>query len=219
MSYTIDVYRGKAPATRNFWDFCTSLCLLFSPIDRRSDRTWSTPPSPNSKAKSSNPEEGLGRGLCIFLWGLFLKVVIADNLAKIIDPIFLHFTEQDVGMVLLVSAHSPSRYSAIRLFVHAHYMAHAMGISLMENFKRPDFSKNISEFWRRWHISLSSWFRDYVFSPFYIFCEKRRWLSGPSMPPVRRGVFRRIAFSRIPVGAVAWRRMELWFVRDLISGS
>ena len=111
--------------------------------------------------------EKIYRGMYLFLWGLVLKVVLADNLAKIADPIFASVGPFDGGRVMLATyAFSIQIYCD---FAGYSFMAIAlglcMGIDLMENFRRPYFSKNISEFWRRWHISLSSWIRDYLYLP------------------------------------------------------
>ena len=118
-------------------------------------------------------KENIINGLYCIFWGLFLKVVIADNLADLVDPIFI--VNNPVNGVLTLFA----TYSfAIQIYCDfsgnsmiAIGLALLMGINLMENFRRPYFSMNISDFWRRWHISLSSWFRDYMFSPLYIYFQ------------------------------------------------
>ena len=105
--------------------------------------------------------EKIYRGAYLFLWGLFLKVFIADNLAKIVDPVFVGGPYEGARVLLAVYAFSFQIYCD---FAGYSFMAIGlgcvMGIDLMENFRRPYFSKSIAEFWRRWHISLSSWFRD-----------------------------------------------------------
>jgi alginate O-acetyltransferase complex protein AlgI len=174
MSYTIDVYRGKVEATRSFFDFALYVAffpqLVAGPIERGSRLL------PQILRPRIVTLKLTLQGMYLVLWGLFLKITIADNLATIIDPIFAAGgSAYDGGMVLLGTYAFAFQiycdfagYSFIAIG-----LGQMMGITLMENFKRPYFSRNISEFWRRWHISLSSWFRDYVFSPFYIFCEKK----------------------------------------------
>lgn len=106
-------------------------------------------------------------GLRQILWGFFKKVVIADNCAVIADSVFNNYSDLN-GLVLVVGAIAFSvqiycdfsGYSDIAIGT-----ARLLGINLMQNFATPYFSRNISEFWRRWHISLSTWFRDYVYIP------------------------------------------------------
>jgi D-alanyl-lipoteichoic acid acyltransferase DltB (MBOAT superfamily) len=114
---------------------------------------------------------------------LFLKVFIADNLAKIADPVYAS-TGPFEGSSVLIATYA----FAIQIYCDfAGYsfmaigLAAAMGIDLMENFRRPYFSLNIADFWRRWHISLSSWFRDYFFSPLYIYMDGSKLLKGYSI--------------------------------------
>ncbi len=169
MSYSIDVYRGKLKAAENYLDFALYVSffpqLIAGPIERG---IRLLPQILNERKLNS---ETIYKGVYLFLWGFFLKVFIADNLAKIADPIFENYTAYNgINILIAVYAFSVQIYCD---FAGYSFMAIGlgltMGIQLMENFKRPYFSKNISDFWRRWHISLSSWFRDYMFSPFYIY--------------------------------------------------
>jgi len=106
-------------------------------------------------------------GLKLMLWGMFKKVVIADNLAVIVNAVY-DKPGSYTGLPLIIATY----FFAFQIFCDfsgytdiARGAAQVMGFSLMENFKRPYFSKSISEFWKRWHISLSSWFKDYVYIP------------------------------------------------------
>ena len=173
MSYTLDVYRGKLDAARNFFDFALYVSffpqLIAGPIER------GTRLLPQILKPRTVTLDKVYRGSYLFFWGLFLKVFIADNLAQMVDPVFAGAAPYDGGAVLLaVYAFSFQIYCD---FAGYSFMAIglglAMGIELMENFRRPYFARNIGDFWRRWHISLSSWFRDYVFSPFYIYMGKQ----------------------------------------------
>lgn len=187
MSYTIDVYRGKLSAAQNFYDFALYVSyfpqLIAGPIER------GTRLLPQILKPRTITTEDVYRGTYLFAWGIFLKVFIADNLAKIVDPVFAAPGPYDGASVLLaVYAFSLQIYCD---FAGYSFMAIGlglvMGIHLMENFRRPYFSKNISDFWRRWHISLSSWFRDYVFAPFYMYIERSERLKGLPMK-ARHGI-------------------------------
>ncbi len=165
MSYTIDVFRGKLKAARNFFDFALYVSffpqLVAGPIERGARLL------PQILKVRTVTLEKVYRGMYLLLWGLVLKVVLGDNLAKIVDPVFASTAPYNGSDVLLATyAFSIQIYCD---FAGYSFMAIGlglcMGIELMENFRRPYFSKNISEFWRRWHISLSSWLRDYLYVP------------------------------------------------------
>jgi alginate O-acetyltransferase complex protein AlgI len=169
MSYSIDVYRGKLKAATNYLDFALYIScfpqLIAGPIERG---IRLLPQILNERKLTA---ELIYKGVYLFLWGFFLKVFIADNLAQIADPVFENYTAYN-GMNILIAVYAFS----IQIycdFAGYSFMAIglglAMGMQLMENFRRPYFFKNISDFWRRWHISLSSWFRDYMFSQFYVY--------------------------------------------------
>ncbi len=178
MSYVLDVYRGKLPAAKNFVDFGLYVSyfphLIAGPIMR------GTSLLPQILEIRTVTWAKVYRGAYIFLWGLFLKVVIADNVAPIVESVFRSTAPYDGFHVLMgVYAFAFQIYCD---FAGYSYMAIglslAMGIVLVENFRRPYYSRNISDFWRRWHISLSSWFRDYIFSPLYVHVQNK--------PQVRR---------------------------------
>lgn len=171
LCYTIDVYRKRIPAARNFIDFALYVSffpqLVAGPIER------GTRLLPQILKPRVITREKVMEGLHLFYFGLVMKVLIADNLGDLVDSIFAANGPYYGGMIIL------GVYGfAFQIFCDfAGYSLMAiglglmLGINLMENFRRPYFSKNISDFWRRWHISLSSWFRDYVFSPFFIYLQ------------------------------------------------
>jgi D-alanyl-lipoteichoic acid acyltransferase DltB (MBOAT superfamily) len=106
-------------------------------------------------------------GLRLMLWGLFKKVVIADGIAQLIDPVFTHYTDYNSATLILAAIGFSfqiygdfSGYSDIALGT-----AKLFGFELLSNFRFPYFARDIAEFWRRWHISLSSWFKDYLYIP------------------------------------------------------
>jgi D-alanyl-lipoteichoic acid acyltransferase DltB (MBOAT superfamily) len=165
MSYTIEVYRGNQKAERHFGIY--SLYVMFypqlvaGPIERPQNiiHQFYEP----KKFEYSNVSAGLKQ----MLWGLFKKVVIADRLAIGVDEVYNHLNSYS-GIALIVATFffaiqiycDFSGYSDIALGA-----ARVMGFTLMTNFDRPYASRSISEFWSRWHISLSSWFRDYLYIP------------------------------------------------------
>jgi len=181
MSYTIDVYRGKLKAAVNFFDFALYVSffpqLIAGPIERG---TRLLPQILKERAVSLDK---VYKGAYLFFWGLFLKIFIADNLAKLVDPVFNSVGPYHGAEVLLATyAFSFQIYCDFAGYSFmAIGLALSMGIELMENFRRPYLSKNISDFWRRWHISLSTWFRDYVFTPFYIYLSQKKYLGEFSM--------------------------------------
>ncbi len=165
MSYTIDVYRGKLKPTRDFIAFAAFVSffpqLVAGPIERATHllpQFYKTRSFEYSKAVD---------GLRQMLWGLFKKIVIADNCAQFVTAIFDNYTDYS-GSTLLLGAvlfafqiyGDFSGYSDIAIGT-----ARLFGFDLRQNFAFPYFSRDIAEFWRRWHISLSTWFRDYVYIP------------------------------------------------------
>ena len=165
LSYVIDVYKKRIKAERDFVDYAVFVSffplLVAGPIER------ATHLLPQIQQKRDFSFTKAVDGLRQILWGLFKKVVIADNCAEYANIIFNN-SDQYSGSTLLLGAFlfsiqiygDFSGYSDIALGV-----ARLFGIELLRNFAFPYFSRDIAEFWRRWHISLSSWFRDYVYFP------------------------------------------------------
>ena len=165
LSYVIDIYKGRIPAEKNFIDYSVFVSffplLVAGPIER------ATHLLPQIQRKRSFDYQRAVDGLKQILWGLFKKVVIADNCAYYANIIFNNSTHYS-GSTLVLGAlfftfqiyGDFSGYSDIALGT-----ARLFGIDLLRNFAFPYFSRDIAEFWRRWHISLSSWFRDYLYIP------------------------------------------------------
>ncbi|WP_116127861.1 MBOAT family O-acyltransferase [Lewinella sp. IMCC34183] len=165
LSYTIDVYRGRIQPTTDFIAFAAFVSffpqLVAGPIER------ATHLLPQFLRRRTFDVAAATDGCRQILWGLFKKVVIADNSAIIVNDIFGH-SDQLGGSTLLVGAvffafqiyGDFSGYSDIAIGT-----ARLFGFDLMQNFAYPYFSRNIGEFWRRWHISLSTWFKDYLYIP------------------------------------------------------
>jgi alginate O-acetyltransferase complex protein AlgI len=165
LSYVIDIYNNKIKAERNFIDYSVFVSffplLVAGPIER------ATHLLPQIKEKRVFDYTKAVSGLRQILWGLFKKVVIADQCAEYANMIFDNSADYS-GSTLLLGAvlfafqiyGDFSGYSDIALGT-----ARLFGIDLLRNFAFPYFSRDIAEFWRRWHISLSSWFRDYLYIP------------------------------------------------------
>ena len=165
LSYTIDIYRGQREPETHLGIFALYVSffpqLVAGPIER------STRLLPQFYKQHSFDYQRLTDGLQLMAWGFFKKLVIADRLAVVVNNVYNNPTEY-TGVPLIMATYffafqiycDFSGYSDIAIGA-----AQIMGIDLMENFKRPYFSKSIGEFWRRWHISLSTWFRDYLYVP------------------------------------------------------
>jgi len=165
LSYTIDVYRKKLEPTRNIVDYFAFISffpqLVAGPIERATNLL------PQFYKKRNFDYCQAVDGMRQILWGLFKKIVIADNCAIHANAIFNNSTDYSGGVLLLgviffaFQIYSDfSGYSDIAIGT-----ARLLGFNLMRNFAYPYFSRDIAEFWRRWHISLSTWFRDYLYIP------------------------------------------------------
>jgi len=164
LSYTIDVYKNKIKPTHNIVQFAAFVSffpqLVAGPIERASNLL------PQFNAKRIFDSQLAISGFYLIIWGLFKKVVIADNCAFFVNQIFDGSTYSSLELFLgaLLFAFQIygdfSGYSDIAIGV-----ARLFGFSLMTNFSFPYFSRDIAEFWRRWHISLSTWFKDYLYIP------------------------------------------------------
>ena len=165
LSYSIDVYRNKLKPTKNFISFASFVSffpqLVAGPIERATNLL------PQFYKKRTFNYELAVSGLKLILWGLFKKIVIADNCAIYVNEIFGTYEDQSSLTLILGAVYFAfqiygdfSGYSDIAIGT-----ARLFGFKLMRNFNYPYFSRDIAEFWRRWHISLSTWFRDYVYIP------------------------------------------------------
>ena len=165
LSYTIDVYRGKITPCSNPITFFSYVSffpqLVAGPIERATNLL------PQFNKKKQFDYSKASQGLKLILWGLFKKVVIADYCAIIVNNVFDNYQEVSSSSLLLgiicfsfqiygdFSGYSDIAIGTAKLF----------GFDLMTNFSKPYFSRDIAEFWRKWHISLSTWFRDYLYIP------------------------------------------------------
>lgn len=165
LSYSIDVYRRKLEPTRDAVSFFAFVSffpqLVAGPIERATNLL------PQFYTKRTFDYHKAVDGMRQILWGLFKKVVIADNCAHFADRIFGNYADLNGSTLLLGAVFFAfqiygdfSGYSDIAIGT-----ARLFGFDLMKNFSFPYFSRDIAEFWRRWHISLSTWFRDYLYIP------------------------------------------------------
>lgn len=166
LSYSIDVYRSKILPEKHLGKFALFVSffpqLIAGPIERANSLL------PQLKAKNIRLNiEDIKEGVLLFTWGLFKKVVVADNIKILADHIFDHSQFQNGGGVLF-------GLFAFTIQIYADFSGYSdmavgtskmLGIDLKMNFRTPYFSQSITEFWRRWHITLSLWLKDYVFIP------------------------------------------------------
>ena len=165
LSYSIDVYRGKLEPTRDIVQFFAFVSffpqLVAGPIERATNLLPQF-----AKPRTFDYEQAVD-GMRQILWGLFKKIAVADNCAAYVDYVYGSYASQS-GSTLAIAAvlfafqiyGDFSGYSDIAIGT-----SKLFGIKLMRNFNNPYFSRDIAEFWRRWHISLTTWFRDYVYIP------------------------------------------------------
>ena len=165
LSYTIDIYRKKLEPTKDFITFASFVSffpqLVAGPIERATNLL------PQFYKKRTFNYDYAVSGMKLILWGLVKKVVIADSCAILVNKIFANYQDES-GLALCMGA----IYFAFQIYCDfSGYSDIAIGTSrlfgfkLMRNFNYPYFSRDIAEFWRRWHISLSTWFRDYLYIP------------------------------------------------------
>ena len=165
LGYSIDVYRGTTKVERDFPTYALFVSffpqLVAGPIERSNNLL------PQFKARHPFDYEQVMAGVRLMVWGYFMKLVVADRCGLYVDSIFNNVAMHNGGSYLVASLLFPFQiygdfagYSLIAIGV-----ARILGFRLMENFRRPYFACTVGEFWHRWHISLSTWFKDYVYIP------------------------------------------------------
>ncbi len=165
LAYIIEVYKGRYKAERNYLTYALYVMffpqLVAGPIERPAHLI------PQLKREIEFSYTKAISGLRLILWGFFKKVVIANRLAILVDFVYSNMEIADGSTVLVaVAAFSIQLYADFSGYSDiAIGSARMLGIELTENFRQPYFSRSIKEFWQRWHISLSTWFRDYVYYP------------------------------------------------------
>ena len=165
LGYSIDVYRGTTKVERDFATYALFVSffpqLVAGPIERSNNLL------PQFKQQHRFDYEAVMSGVKLMAWGYFMKLALADRCGIYVDAIFNNVDKHNGGSYLVASLLFPFQiygdfagYSLIAIGV-----ARVMGFRLMENFRRPYFATSVGEFWHRWHISLSTWFKDYVYIP------------------------------------------------------
>lgn len=165
MGYIIDVYRGRTGGSRTFWEHALFLAffphLVSGPIGRAEELL------PQLREPHPFDYDKARRGLLRFLWGAFQKLVLADRLALLVNTVFA--SPETFGALQLMGAAAAFSFQIYCDFAGYTDMALgtalSMGFVLRENFRAPYLATTIADFWRRWHMSLTSWFRDYLYIP------------------------------------------------------
>jgi D-alanyl-lipoteichoic acid acyltransferase DltB (MBOAT superfamily) len=168
LGYTIDVYRGDIKAEKNFIRYALFVSffpqLVAGPIERSGNLLCQLERISHEKSWDF---DRVTRGLLLMLWGFFMKMVIADRAAVLVNQVFgIYYMFNGLALSLAAILFVIQIYCDFASYsTIAVGAAKILGIELMANFKAPFFSKSVAEFWRRWHVSLSSWFRDYLYIP------------------------------------------------------
>jgi D-alanyl-lipoteichoic acid acyltransferase DltB (MBOAT superfamily) len=165
MSYTIDVYREKLKPVYNLPDFALFVSFFPQLVAGPIERAINLLPQISRPRKISADQ--VNAAIFLILWGYFKKVVVADNMGIIADSIFNNYTSyRGFDLMLGIVAFSLQIYGDFSGYSDiARGLAKLMGFELMVNFRLPYFAVNPSDFWNRWHISLSTWLRDYLYIP------------------------------------------------------
>ena len=213
LSYSIDVYKGKIEPTKDIIAFFAFIAffpqLVAGPIERATNLL------PQFLQKRRFSYGQATDGMRQILWGLFKKIVVADNCATYVDQVWATYDTQSGSTLLLAAVLFTfqiygdfSGYSDIAIGT-----AKLFGIKLMRNFNNPYFSRDIAEFWRRWHISLTTWFRDYVYIPL-----GGSRITPPQPSPQGRETFIEKFYSKHPVLYSKLLIIRNTFVIFLLSG-
>lgn len=203
LSYIIDIFRDNLKANRNIIEVLLTLSffpiILAGPIQRPITLL------PQITRKRVFNHNAAVDGLRQILWGLFVKIAVADNIAPETDSIFLNIADYS-GSTLLLGAllYTIQIYADFSGYSHlAIGTGRLFGFSLMQNFNYPYFARDISEFWKRWHISLTTWFRDYLFLPISFALSSK--ISRQRILFIKTDLFIYIVAS-----LVAWLLTGLW---------
>lgn len=163
LSYTIDIYRKRLEPTENFIDFALYVSffpqLVAGPIEKAKALL------PQLSKKLNPSKEQIKQGITLIIVGLFRKVMIGDTAGRFVDNIFGNIEQyKSIEIIAALILFSIQIYADFSGYSHiARGTSKLIGVELMKNFEQPYLSRNITEFWRRWHISLSSWLKDYLY--------------------------------------------------------
>ncbi len=171
LGYVIDCYRGDIEPEKNFIQYALFVSffpqLVAGPIERSGNLLHQIRRLSVVTRRDLIDVEHIQQGFILMAWGMFLKLIIADRIAIVVDNVYLNIYEYGtVGLLMALVGFGIQIYCDFGSYsIIAIGAARILGIDLMENFNAPYFSTSITDFWRRWHISLSSWFRDYLYIP------------------------------------------------------
>lgn len=165
LGYTMDVYRQQIKPEPNVFQYALFVSffpqLVAGPIERTGNLL------PQFKEHKKFSVEAARKGLVLIAWGLFMKMVLADNLARVVNPVYDNYTAYTgIEIIIATFLFAFQIYCDFAAYSYiAAGSAEVLGFSLMENFRSPYFATSISDFWHRWHISLTTWFTDYLYIP------------------------------------------------------
>ena len=203
LSYSIDVYQKKAEPTKDLLAYLAYVtffpAILSGPISR------ATKQLPQYFEKRAFHYEMTIKGLQLFLWGLFMKLCVADRLGIYVDAIYANVTQHNGTTLLFTSI-------LYTLQIYCDFAGYSLmaigsgrlfGIELQTNFIRPYFAKSVTDFWRRWHISLTTWFRDYIYFPLGgNRVSKLRWIMNIMVVFLVSGVWHGAAYNFVIWGGL-----------------
>ena len=211
IGYVVDVYKGKVPAEKNLLDF--ALFIGFFPQIASGPIGRAGLLIPQLKQKRPLLYNNITAGVKMMLWGYFMKLVVGDRAGMYVDSVFGNYVHHNGASLLIATFMYTIQiycdfagYSLIAIGA-----AKAMGYNLMENFRRPYFATSIADFWRKWHISLSTWFRDYVyFSCGGSRCGQLRTYCNLMITFLVSGLWHGAAYNFILWGGVSWCKSGTW---------
>jgi D-alanyl-lipoteichoic acid acyltransferase DltB (MBOAT superfamily) len=165
ITYPFDIYRGKMSHTRNFLDFALFVAFFPTVVSGPVERASHILPQFQSPRRVTTDK--VNEGLWLIAWGFFQKLVIADNVGLIVNQVFNNYTQfQGLDIIIAILAYTVQILADFGGYTDiARGVARLFGFELLLNFNVPYFAINPSDFWSRWHISLSQWFRDYLYIP------------------------------------------------------
>lgn len=207
IGYLVDVYRGKYEADKNYFRLSLFLGyfpqLIEGPIGRYDDL------APQLYEGRPFNYTQTAHGIQLFLWGLFKKIVIADRINIIVSEVYSNYSAYSGGIIFLTAIlYAFQLYTDFSGYIDmATGISQMFGIKLAKNFDRPFFSQSISEFWRRWHISLGGWLRDYIFYP--ISFSKGYMALNKKMHGKVKPFFEKFVASALPLLFV-WLACGVW---------
>lgn len=205
VGYVVDVYKGKVEAERDVLDF--ALFVGFFPQIASGPIGRAGLLIPQLKEKKPLLYENITAGAKMMLWGFFMKLVVGDRAGIYVDTVFGNYAHHNGTSLLLATFMYTIQiycdfagYSLIAIGA-----AKMMGYDLMENFRRPYFATSVADFWRKWHISLSTWFRDYVYFPCGgSRCSKSKTYRNLMITFLVSGLWHGAAYNFILWGGVSW---------------